>query len=83
MRASKTFCLLFTQGREIAANATEHLVPVGKAEGTRHFLFELHQADVVLRLIVVKRNGKIMHKVENRSLLGLKTQHLGAGRGGD
>ena len=63
---------LFTQGREVTADATEDGNPLVGAKAARDFLLHLDHAQIPLRLIVVKGHGKVMQEGQNLPFVGRK-----------
>ena len=56
---------MLTHGRNVTANRTESVCAVLGAKTARDFLLHLYHPNIPLGLIVVKRNGKVMHEAED------------------
>src|SRR5436309_9966873 len=57
--------VLFTAGAQVAADATEHLRSVQRAEASGDFLAHLDHADVLLPLVVGKGHPSIPQEGQN------------------
>src|SRR5919108_3992502 len=59
---------LLTERGEVTANATEHRHPVFGTETPRDLLLHFDHAQIALRLVIVKRHGKIVQEAQHGPL---------------
>ena len=68
IKCREHFDPLLAQGRKVTADATEHRHPVFGTETPGDLLLNFDHPQISLRLVVVKRHGKIEQEAEDRPL---------------